>query len=193
MSNNRNTAAVQVVSSVSTQSIILTILFSALGVALPVIFHQLGIAAVRFSPMHFPVLLSALLLGPVSGVIVGISSVLFSMLFTGMPMLFPAGIAMLFELATYGFIAAVVHIKLFAAKKSYVSLLLSLGMAMLAGRFVHAFVQFVLSLFSSTDYTLSQLWNSLFVVSFPGILLQIAILPVLSSVILKSGLLGEKK
>lgn len=72
MSIQRNTAAVRSVSASLLQSIILTILFTALGVSLPVIFHRLGIAAVSFSPMHFPVLLSSLILGPVSGVIVGI-------------------------------------------------------------------------------------------------------------------------
>lgn len=192
MSIQRNTAAVRSVSASLLQSIILTILFTALGVSLPVIFHRLGIAAVSFSPMHFPVLLSSLILGPVSGVIVGIFSVLFSMMLTGMPLLFPTGIAMLFELAAYGLLSSLVQSALFSQKKNYLSFLVSLLIAMIAGRFVHGLVQFILASFTSSEYSLVKFWNGCFALSFPGIVLQIALLPILALAVSKSGLLKEK-
>lgn len=193
MSIQRNTAASRSFSSSLLQSVLLTILFTALGVSLPVIFHRLGIAAIRFSPMHFPVLLSSLLLGPVSGLIVGIFSVLFSMMLTGMPVLFPTGIAMLFELAAYGISASLLQKKLFPMKKNYLSFLASLVIAMIAGRLVHGLVQYILTLFTSSEYSLLKFWNGCFTVSFPGIVLQIVLLPLLALAVSKSGLFEEKK
>ena len=193
MSIQRNTAASRTLSSSLLHTVLLTILFTALGVSLPVIFHRLGIAAIRFSPMHFPVLLSSLLLGPVSGLIVGIFSVLFSMMLTGMPVLFPTGIAMLFELAAYGISASLLQKKLFPMKKNYLSFLASLVIAMIAGRLVHGLVQYILTLFTSSEYSLLKFWNGCFTVSFPGIVLQIVLLPFLALAVSKSGLFEEKK
>lgn len=193
MSIQRNTAASRTLSSSLLHTVLLTILFTALGVSLPVIFHRLGIAAIRFSPMHFPVLLSSLLLGPVSGLIVGIFSVLFSMMITGMPVLFPTGIAMLFELAAYGISASLLQKKLFPMKKNYLSFLASLVIAMIAGRLVHGLVQYILTLFTSSEYSLLKFWNGCFTVSFPGIVLQIVLLPLLALAVSKSGLFEEKK
>lgn len=193
MSIQRNTAASRTLSSSLLQTVLLTILFTALGVSLPVIFHRLGIAAIRFSPMHFPVLLSSLLLGPVSGLIVGIFSVLFSMMLTGMPVLFPTGIAMLFELAAYGISASLLQKKLFPMKKNYLSFLASLVIAMIAGRLVHGLVQYILTLFTSSEYSLLKFWNGCFTVSFPGIVLQIVLLPLLALAVFKAGLFEEKK
>lgn len=193
MSSNRNTLAVRSVPAFLVQSIFLTILFSALGVSLPVIFHRLGIAAVVFSPMHYPVLVSSLLLGPLSGLVVGISSVFFSMLFTGMPVLLPTGIAMLFELAAYGLTASLIHRKIFSQKKVYTVLLISLAAAMAAGRIIHALVQFVLSFITAGTYSLTQFWTSCFVISFPGIVLQLVVVPLLAFAVLKSGILEGKK
>ncbi|HPX26422.1 MAG TPA: ECF transporter S component [Treponemataceae bacterium] len=193
MSIQRNTAASRTLSSSLLHTVLLTILFTALGVSLPVIFHRLGIAAIRFSPMHFPVLLSSLLLGPVSGLIVGIFSVLFSMMITGMPVLFPTGIAMLFELAAYGISASLLQKKLFPMKKNYLSFLASLVIAMIAGRLVHGLVQYILTLFTSSEYSLLKFWNGCFTVSFPGIVLQIVLLPFLALAVSKSGLFEEKK
>jgi len=193
MSIQRNTSASRTLSSSLLHTVLLTILFTALGVSLPVIFHRLGIAAIRFSPMHFPVLLSSLLLGPVSGLIVGIFSVLFSMMITGMPVLFPTGIAMLFELAAYGISASLLQKKLFPMKKNYLSFLASLVIAMIAGRLVHGLVQYILTLFTSSEYSLLKFWNGCFTVSFPGIVLQIVLLPFLALAVSKSGLFEEKK
>lgn len=193
MSIQRNTALVRSVPFLFLQSALLTILFTALGVSLPVIFHRLGIAAIRFSPMHFPVLLSSLLLGPVSGVLVGLFTVLLSMILTGMPVFFPTGIAMLFELAAYGLCASLVHKKVFFMKKNYVSYLSSLITAMLAGRVVHGLVQFILVLTASSEYSLQKFWNGCFAVSFPGIVIQIVLLPLLALAVSKSGLLEGKK
>lgn len=175
------------------QSVILTILFAAIGVSLPVVFHLLGIAAISFSPMHFPVLLASMLLGPISGIIVGISSVLFSMLFTGMPVLFPTGIAMLFELAAYGLVVSLAQKKLFAHKQTYTVFLASLIIAMIAGRAVHGLVQFTLTLFSSSEYSFMKFLNSCFVVTYPGILLQLTLLPIIAFIVSKTEFLADKR
>ncbi len=193
MSANRTVSAARSMPAALLQSVILTVLFTALGVSLPVIFHRLGIPSLRFSPMHFPVLLASFLLGPASGAFIGAASVLISTFLTGMPVVFPTGIAMMFELAVYGIFASVFHRKMFSAKKSYTALLASLILAMILGRLVNGAVQTVIALLSSAKYSFPQFWNSCFVVSLPGILAQIVILPLAAFGILKSEILERKE
>jgi len=78
-----------------------TALLIAVGVLLPMIFHQMGIAGKVFLPMHFPVIIAGFLFGPLSGVLVGCFSPVLSFLLTGMPP-FPTVLAMVPELMTYG-------------------------------------------------------------------------------------------
>ncbi len=55
-------------------------------------------------PMHIPVLLCGLICGWKYGILVGFILPLLRHTIFGMPILFPTGIAMAFELATYGFV-----------------------------------------------------------------------------------------
>lgn len=181
------------VSAKRVQFIVLTVLFAALGATLPVIFHRLGIASIMFSPMHFPVLISSLLLGPISGLIVGASAVLISNVISGMPVLLPTGIAMVFELSAYGILASLVYKKAFSQNKKYLSFLISLAVAMLLGRIINALVHFALVFVLDTTYSFSQFWTSCFVISLPGILLQLAFIPLIVFAVQKSGLLEGKK
>ncbi len=109
-----------------------------------------------------------------------------------MPVFFPNAIAMVFELGAYGILASMVQLKVFSAKKTYTAYLFSLMFAMLAGRIVHGLVQYILTLFSSSEYSLLKFWNSCFVVSFPGIIIQIVLIPLFAFAVSKSGLLEEK-
>ena len=52
------------------KKIVLSGLFIALGVVVPMIFHTVNLAGPIFLPMHIPVLLAGFLLGPVYGGIV---------------------------------------------------------------------------------------------------------------------------
>lgn len=76
--------------------------FVAFGMILPVMFHFVGAIGSIFLPMHIPVLMAGLFLGPVSGLTVGVMTPMLSSLLTGMPPLMPVLPLMPLELAVYG-------------------------------------------------------------------------------------------
>jgi niacin transporter len=85
-----------------------TALLLALGIMLPLVFHALPLGGRIFLPMHIPVFIAGLVLGPISGLIVGAGSPVLSALITGRPTV-PYMIPMLFELATYGVVAGLLR------------------------------------------------------------------------------------
>jgi len=81
-----------------------TALLLALGVMLPLVFHAIPLGGRIFLPMHIPTFVAGLVLGPISGLIVGAGSPILSALITGRPTV-PYMIPMVFELAAYGVVA----------------------------------------------------------------------------------------
>jgi hypothetical protein len=81
-----------------------TALLLALGVMLPLVFHAFPLGGRIFLPMHLPVFIAGLVLGPLSGLIVGAGSPVLSALITGRPPVYLM-VPMVFELATYGVVA----------------------------------------------------------------------------------------
>ena len=60
-------------------------------------------------PMHIPVLMCGLICGWGYGGIVGFILPLFRYVLFGMPPIFPTGIAMAFELSTYGIVIGLIY------------------------------------------------------------------------------------
>jgi len=128
-----------------------TALLLAMGVALPIVFHMIPLGGRIFLPMHIPAFLAGLLLGPLSGLIVGAGSPILSMLITGRPPVFLM-LPMFFEIATYGLVAGLLRPRLEAVfgsggvtaagrpKRSPAALMLALAGAMVAGRLVWVIV-----------------------------------------------------
>jgi len=79
--------------------------FISLGVLLPIAFHAVGAMGSVFLPMHIPVLMAGLLMGPVIGAGVGALTPVCSSLLTGMPPLMPTLPIMIPELIAYGAVA----------------------------------------------------------------------------------------
>jgi niacin transporter len=75
-----------------------------MGVVLPFAFHSFPLGGRIFLPMHIPVFIAGLVLGPVSGLIVGLGAPIVSALLTGRPTVFYM-IPMVFELSAYGVVA----------------------------------------------------------------------------------------
>ncbi len=92
----------------STTTITGTALLLALGVVLPVVFHMMPFGGRIFLPMHIPAFLAGLILGPVSGFIVGVGSPIMSGLITGRPSVFYM-VPMIFELGTYGLVVGLLR------------------------------------------------------------------------------------
>ena len=119
-----------------------TALLLALGVVLPVIFHSRPFGGRIFLPMHIPVFLAGLILGRVSGLIVGVGSPIMSGFITGRPPVFYM-VPMVFELGTYGLVTGFLRpqfARMMTTPKrtgmGYAPTLLALIAAMVIGRAV---------------------------------------------------------
>ncbi len=160
------------------KKITISAFFLALGLVLPFAFHSFGPGAgAMFLPMHIPVLLCGFVCGSGYGALIGVLTPLVSSALTGMLVFMPTGIAMCFELMTYGFLSGLIVKRL----PLYPSLIIT----MLAGRAVSGIVNLILLSMAGKAYTLEIFLTAAFVTALPGIILQLIIIPLLVKVIEK--------
>jgi hypothetical protein len=163
---------------INTRKITLSALFVALGILIPfVTSHAFGVQGTVLLPMHFSVMLSGLLCGPIYGLMVGIITPVLSAFLTGMPPLFPMLPIMTAELATYGLMAGVFRTKF--KWNTYVSLIL----AMVCGRISYAIVFQVLLILNGKLMALT-VWLAI-TTGIIGIIAQIVIIPPIEMLIKK--------
>ncbi|HJA35013.1 MAG TPA: ECF transporter S component [Firmicutes bacterium] len=146
--------------------LVLAAMFAAFGVLLPSVFHMFNMGGPIFLPMHIPVLLCGLVCGWKYGLLVGLI-VPFLSSFTGMPVLYPTGVVMMLELATYGCVIGLVSQKQ--------NTLLSLVTAMLCGRLVSGLANVVL--LGVGNYGIQAFVTASFVTALPGIVIQLVLIP----------------
>lgn len=148
-------------------------IFTALAIALPYACHQFGIAGMVLLPMHFAVILAAIVMDLKGGLAVAFVSPVLSYLLSGMP---PAAslTPITVELAAY---ALAVNL---AAKRFKIPLVLSLIITMIAGRMVS--MLFVSLILQQTPFSVQ--FHNLFVVGIPGIIIQLIFLPPVASKVL---------
>ncbi|MFH1513189.1 MAG: ECF transporter S component [Bacillota bacterium] len=128
-------------------------------------------------PMHLPVLLCGFVCGWPWGLAVGFLAPILRSLLIGMPSMMPTAVAMAFELAAYGAFAGLIYHRL---SKTTVNLYVSLALSMLMGRVVWGIVTFVLySLFLTDAFTLPMFFAGAFINAWPGIIVQIVLIPLL--------------
>ncbi|MCL2564788.1 MAG: ECF transporter S component [Defluviitaleaceae bacterium] len=179
----------------TTKNLTLSAMFIALAIILPYIAMQNPVIAQTMLPMHFPILLCGLICGHRYGLIVGFISPLMRGFMFGMPPLFPMGTAMAFELATYGFVAALVYYGLRRSASSLVSVYAALIAAMIAGRivFVAAWILFVGVIRGDEGFSWLAYATTFFTVDvvrgLPGIAAQLILIPVLVVALQRTGLL----
>lgn len=174
---------VEVLSTRKAKYVIGTLAFGGLGIAIPRIFHVLvgSSAGVTFLPMHLMVLIAALTFGIMSSSIVAGSSVIFSYLLTGMPTIERMPY-MLIELLIYGILLGLFNKKF----NSYISLIAT----MILGRLLYAGVLYAsVNLLGFNGYGISVMQSV--VSGIPGIIIQIALVPVLAMVVKKGIKLDE--
>lgn len=161
---------------ISTKQIVLIALFVAIGIVLPSVFHLFGANAGKmFSPIHLPALVAGALMGTVPGLLVGLLTVLASSLFTGMPP-FPYAFVMMAEVGSYGLFAGL-FAKVF--QKDTAGTVLSTALAMLCGRIIYGFAQYLFLAAKAPDkaYTIQAWVTSMFVKGLPAIILHIILVP----------------
>ncbi len=160
----------------------------ALCIVLPMAFHGIGMGPV-FLPMHIPVLLCGLLCGWFYGAICGILGPVLSSLLTSMPPA-PVLVSMVPELCVYGLVSGLL-IRAVRTKSVYANLYTALIGAMLAGRLVGGMAK-ALFLFSGGKPVVFQtLVAGYFVTSWPGILIQLVLIPTLVFALMKSRVVPE--
>lgn len=147
----------------------------ALCVVLPMALHAIPNAGTLISPMHLPVLLCGMVCGWPYGLVCGLMGPALSSFITGMP-----GIGylptMMLELAVYGLVTGLM-MKFVHTGKLPADIYISLLTAMLAGRLITGAARALI--FSAGSYSWKAWATGYFVSSFPGIILQLLLVPAL--------------
>lgn len=158
------------------RQLILAAMFLTLALALPFLTGQIPQVGSALCPMHIPVLLCGFFCGPWYALAVGLVAPMLRFALFGMPPLMPTGIAMCFELATYGFVSGLLY-KLLPGKKvfTYVTLIA----AMLAGRIIWGIARVILAGLAQSEFAWTVFLSGAFVNAVPGIILHILLIPVL--------------
>lgn len=141
--------------------------------------------------MHIPVLLCGLICGWQYGAMVGCILPFLRYALFGMPILFPTGIAMSFELLTYGLVVGLCYG--YSRWQCILSLYRSLIAAMLAGRVVWGIVQMILLGITQSSFTWQMFLAGAFVNAIPGIILQLLLIPAIMVALNRTGLVRFKK
>ena len=163
-------------SSKNVYKLVLAGMFLALAMVLPLLTGQIPQIGKMLSPMHIPVLLCGFFCGPWYGLVVGAIAPLLRGLIFGMPALFPNGVIMCFELATYGLVSGLLY-KLLPKKIPYI--FVTLIAAMLAGRVVWGIASAIVYGITKAEFGWQAFMAGAFINAVPGIILHIILIPVI--------------
>lgn len=156
---------------------VLAAMLIAIGYVLPFFTGQVQQIGNMLLPMHLPVMIGGLVLGWYYGLAIGFVLPVTRSLIFGMPMLYPSAIAMSFELATYG--ACIGLIYFFLKKRGLFTVYVSLIASMIAGRLVWGAAMIVLTGVKGGSFAFSAFTAGAFFNAFPGIILQLILIPLL--------------
>ncbi len=160
----------------STKRLVIAAMLMAIGYTLPFLTGQIKEIGNMLLPMHIPVMLAGLILGPKYGAAIGaLLPVTRSLIFT-MPKMYPSAVAMSFELACYGLVSGLVLL-LFKNRNKLLPIYTSLISAMIAGRAVWGVVMALLVRQTGGAFTMGIFLTSSFVNAVPGIIVQLIIIP----------------
>ena len=150
-------------------------MFLAIGLVLPFLTGQIPQIGKMLLPMHLPVILCGFICGPYYGLLVGFILPLVRSFIFSMPVMYPAAIAMAFELGAYGFLTGFLFTR--ARWQCMKSLYRCLILSMLGGRIVWGVATAVLMGVGGEAFTLSAFLSGAFLTSIPGIILQLVAVP----------------
>lgn len=155
----------------------------ALGVILPQLFHIFGPQAGQvFLPMHIPVLLAGILVGPYWGLAVALIAPILSSVITGMPAV-PMLYFMLFELVTYAVVAGIL-----SDKKA--NIYLNLAVTLICGRIANGLAMVIaVNVFKlSFPFANTAAFFGGVAKGLPGIVIQLVLIPLIVYALKKGGL-----
>ena len=173
-----------------TRCLTVSAMLFALGLVLPFLTGQIPQIGQMLCPMHIPVFLCGLICGWPYGIAVGFLLPLVRSVLFGMPVIFPNGIAMAFELATYGAVAGFLYFKkgYFCLRSCYVSLIT----AMITGRVVWGLARCVLLGFGGS-FTWKMFVAGALLNAIPGIILHLILIPGVMLALGRTGLVPFEK
>ena len=173
------------------QTLAMAAMLMAVGFVLPFFTGQIPQIGKMLCPLHLPVLLCGLLCGWKYGLVVGFVLPLLRSATLGMPPMFPAGIAMAFELAAYGFLAGFLYAR--SRWQCVLALYRCLILAMIGGRIVWAAARVVLSGVSGQAFTWQMFLSGAFLPAIPGIILQLVFIPAVMVALDRTGLVRFRR
>jgi len=142
---------------------------SALGLALPFLFHLVG-AGKMFLPMHIPIIIGGFLLPPTLATFIGAIVPFLSSILTGMPPIVPTMPLMVLELAGLGGITAILYQRLKAG------IWASLIGGIIGDRVVLALAVFLLGRWLEVKSAIAYVSTAV-ITGLPGIALQLLLIP----------------
>ncbi len=173
------------------KNLTLSAMFLALGLILPFLTGQIPQIGSMLLPMHIPVFLCGLICGWQYGGLIGVILPPLRYALFGMPILFPTGIAMMAELATYGIVAGALyqHSRWQCLKALYRSILT----AMVSGRVVWVLAEIALLGISANGFTWQMFISGALLNAIPGIIVQLILLPAIMVALNRTGLVRFRK
>ncbi|MCD7862471.1 MAG: ECF transporter S component [Lachnospiraceae bacterium] len=172
---------------VQIQNMVLAAMFLAIGIILPTITGGIPQIGNLLLPMHIPVLFCGLICGWQYGLIVGFITPLLRGAIFGMPMFYPTGLAMAFELATYGSVIGFLYARF--RKKNVASIYMSLIPAMIIGRVVWGVVRVIMMGVGGSAFTWQMFIAGALLNAIPGIILQLVLIPAVMVALQRAGVL----
>ena len=170
---------------------VLSALFLAIGFVLPFLTGQIPEVGSMLLPLHLPALICGFVCGWPWGLLVGFVLPIARSLLFGMPPLVPTALAMAFEMAGYGAVAGLLYQRLRPGRgRVYVALI---G-AMLAGRAVWGLASWLIyALLTQSHFALAAFWTGGFVNAWPGMVLQVVLVPLVVMALERARLIPLKE
>ncbi|MEG1996372.1 MAG: ECF transporter S component [Oscillospiraceae bacterium] len=194
---------------IKTKRLIVSAICLAGCMLLPFVSGQIPEIGRMLSPMHLPVLICGFVCGWQYGLALGAIAPILRFFIFGMPVLFPVGLAMTFELATYGLFTGLLY-QLFPKSKlvyeknslnhlspkekpSYAFIYLNLLLSMIAGRLVWGLAMTIISGVSTVPFSVHIFITSAVITAIPAIILQFIIVPPCVIILKKVGCFYNEK
>lgn len=153
----------------------------AIGMVLPFLTGQIPEIGKMLCPMHIPVLICGFLCGWKYGLLIGFTLPLLRSLIFSVPVFFPNAWGMAFEMGTYGFLAGFFSNKINNIYKLYLFLIFS----MLGGRLIWGLIMSIFMNINNSSFTFKAFLGGAFINAWPGIILQLIVVPILTYTINK--------
>jgi thiamine transporter ThiT len=168
--------------------IILSGIFIALGVLLPLVLHFIPNVGPLLLPMHLPAMVAAFFLPPGYAVAIGFITPLLSSAITGMPLMAPLPIAiiMAFEIGFYALVISLFRKLVFKARKNFFAPLIAVLPAMIIGRIIAGLAMFVATkiFLPSGPNPVAYVWGAI-ITGLVGIIAQLVLIPPLYRILIR--------